>query len=186
MRTIRHISLLLVLLCVPAFAAFGQRTMKGQYFVDVSGGWIPTATVGTGMYTLSGYWCAGIDGLLMRRKLASGGAVLDTRLDVYHLRARGGYMYRFVGSRSRAVSLYGGGEAWVGLESVDPFRALPDDIVISIEGNSFVVGVTPRLEAEFYVGRNVALTLGGRLPLAFLSRMRLLTAQGTAGVRVAF
>lgn len=179
--------MLLALLVVPAFSAFGQRTMKGQIFAEMAGCWTPGATLGAGGYTISGYWCAGAEGLLMRRSLAMGGEAMAEHLDIYHLKARGGYMYRFVGTRSRAVNLYGGGEAWVGLETLDPFHTMPDDIVLSIDdGNSFVFGVTPRLEAEFFLGNHFAIVLGGRVPVAFLSRLRMFNYQGTVGFRIAF
>lgn len=185
MKTIRFVVLVLALLLVPASGVFAQRTMKGQIFIDASGGWKPGATIGAGGYLIPGYWCAGVEGMLLSRRLAQAGSVMTGRLDVYHAGAHGGFMYRFVGTRSRAVNLYGGGEAWLGLESVDPFGRLPEDVVLSIaDGTTFVFGVTPRLEAEFFLGRRVALTLGGRLPLTFMSRMGILSYQGTAGIRI--
>ena len=187
MKAIKYYLLVLALFLLPAFSAFGQRTMKGQIFIDATGGWTPVATLGVGGYLIPGYWYSGVEGLRMRKVLAQAGSPLTEHLDTYHLKARGGYMQRLVGTRSRSVSLYAGGDAWVGLESVDPFNRLSDDYVLSInDGNTFVFGVTPRLEAEFFLGKIFAFTLGGRLPFAFLSRIRMMTWQGMAGIRIAF
>lgn len=161
--------------------------MRGQMFLDLGGAYPIGASVGVGQYRIPGYWHAGVGALRMREPLRLDGAVEDMFLDTYQAKAGGGYMFRLVSTRSRSLGLYAGGVAWGGVEVVDPLKTLPEDVVLTIEKDpSFVFGVTPRVELEIYFGRHFALTLGGQVPVAFMSRIRYATAQGTAGLRFAF
>lgn len=183
----RYIIMTLLAAVAICGSAHAQRTMRGQVFVDLAGGWPVGAAVSGGCYTLPGYWRAGLEALRMREYLRLDGTVGDATLDVWQARAQGGYMYRLAAARSRVVSLYGGGTAWVGIESVDPLRQLPDDMLLSIDsGETFVFGATPRLEAELFLGQHVAILVGGQIPVAFLSRIRMTTLQATASLRLAF
>lgn len=183
----RYILMALALLLLTGGQAAAQRTMRGQMFLDLAGHYPVGGSIGVGQYTLPGYWTAGLEALRMRERLIMDDAVETVSLDVWQTKAKGGYMARLVSTRSRSISLYAGGVAWVGLESVDPFKKLPDTIVIpSLPKHRFVFGVTPEVEAEFFLGSHFALVVGGRLPLAFLSNIRMATLQGRAGFRVAF
>jgi len=183
----RYILVALSLLLLTGGNVSAQRTMKGQMFLDLAGHYPLAGSVNVGQYLMPGYWMAGLEALRMREYLLMDDIVGTVSLDVWQTKAKGGYMARLVSTRSRSISLYAGGVAWVGLESVDPFKKLPDTIVIpSLPKHKFVFGVTPEVEAEFFLGSHFALVVGGRLPLAFLSNIRMVTAQARAGIRIAF
>jgi hypothetical protein len=183
----RHITAALAILLLVCLDAGAQRTMRGQMFMNLEGQWPVGASVGVGQYLIPGYWDAGFDLMRMHEPLRLDGAVEDTFLESWQLKAGGGFMFRLLSTRSRSLSVYGGGDAWVGLEEIDPRHLLPTDVVLTIDtGRKFVFGATPRLEAEIYLGRHFALVLGGQVPVAFLSRIRYASPQGTAGIRIAF
>jgi len=188
MKEIRRyviVAMALALLLAPQ--AMAQRTMRGQMFLDLSGHYPVGGAVSVGQYRLPGYWMAGIEELRMREYLHIGDAVDNLTLDIWHTKLQGGYMYRLVSNRSRSISMYAGGMGWIAAESVDPLKKLPDDIVLpGLPKHKFVFGVTPMVETEFFLGNHFAVVLGGRLPLAFLSNIRLATVQARAGFRFAF
>jgi len=182
----RYILVALSLLLLFGGQANAQRTMKGQMFLDLAGHYPIGGSVNVGQYLMPGYWMAGLEELRMREYLLLG----DTdavALDIWHTKLQGSFFYRLVSTRSRALSLYGGAGVWVGLESVDPFKKLPDTIVLpGLPDHKFVFGVTPEVNMEVFMGSHFALVVGGRLPLAFLSNIRMVTAQARAGFRIAF
>lgn len=175
---------ILLMVCLDASA---QRTMRGQMFLDLEGQYPLGASVAVGQYTLPGYWQAGVNLLQMREYLRLDGAVDLMNLDTYHLKAEGGYMFRLLSTRSRSFGIYGGAFGWVGIEAVDPLKVLPEDILLNIDkGRSFVFGATPRLEAQLFFGNHIALVIGGEVPIAVRSRIKMFNPQGTAGLRFAF
>lgn len=186
MKTFKYLSLSLALL-LSAFTASAQRTMPGQIFVDASFAWPVSVRIGSGGYMIPGFWDAGVEALRMRKSLAREDEVLETHLDVWQLKAYGGYRHRLVSTRSRIFSLYGGGDAWVGVEVFDPFKKLPSDIVFNMSTDpSFVFGITPVLEMELFLGSHFAFVLGGRASAAFLTRMNTFSGCGYGGFRIAF
>lgn len=188
MKIRRHIILsLVIILSAACLSSYAQRTMRGQYFVDLGVRYPVGAQVSVGQYLIPAYWKAGVELMRMREYLKAGGAVEELSLDIWQAKAQGEFMYRLVSTRSRALSLYGGAGVWIGAEAVDPLYRVPEDIIISLDRKyTFVTGVTPKIEMEVFMGNHVALVLGGQLPLAFMSRIRVVSAQATAGIRVAF
>lgn len=170
-----------LLACAPLRA---QRTMAGEVFFDLQGQYPCGGTLSVGRYVLPGYWDVTLELMRMLEPLRVDGAVGDAMLESWQAKAGGGLMLRFLSTRSRGLNLYAGASAWLGIEDLDPRRLLPADLVLAPEaGRMFVFGATPRLEAELFLGSRVALVVGGRLPVAVLSRIRYLTAEGTVGLR---
>lgn len=182
----RYILVALSILLLTGGNVSAQRTMKGQMFLDLAGHYPLAGSVNVGQYLMPGYWMAGLEELRMREYLLMD----DTgslALDIWQTKLQGSFFYRLVSTRSRVLSLYAGAGAWVGLESVDPFKKLPESIVLpSLPDHKFVFGVTPEVNVEVFMGSHFALVVGGRLPLAFLSNIRMVTAQARAGIRIAF
>lgn len=186
-ETRRYILVALALLLLFAGRAEAQRTMRGQMFLDLAAHYPVGASLGVGRYVMPGFWKAGLEELRMREYLLVDGTVDDVALDVWQTKLQGSFMFRLASTRSRWLSLYAGGGAWVGLESVDPLKRLPESIVLpGLPDHKFVFGVTPEVEVELFMGNHFALVVGGRMPLAFLSNIRMLTAQARAGFRIAF
>ena len=77
-----------------------------------------------------------------------------------HLAVAGGYQYRLAATRDRAVNLYGGGGAFIGAELFDPMHRLPAYYSLSVKRESFLYGIYAKTEAEFFLGRRLALTAG--------------------------
>ena len=82
------------------------------------------------------------------------------------------WMWRFFGSRGRAVNLYLGGDIFLGIEMLDPFKqctAVTRQALynVNFEKNRIIYGLSPRLEGEFFVAPRVAIVLPLRLPIAF-------------------
>ena len=74
-----------------------------------------------------------------------------------------------MGTRSRSINLYGGGEVIVGLELIDPFEELPHQFKVSMEKYRFIYGISPRILAEFFFSPRFAFTIFGTLPINFSS-----------------
>ena len=187
MNKILRYTLLTLALLTLALSASAQRTRSGQMFVDASFGWPMEMRVGTGGYLIPGFWDAGAEAMRMTKLLRRDGEVMDLRLEVWQLKAYGGFRYRLIPTRSRVFNVYVGGDAWVGVEAFDPFKRLPDDIIFNVSTKpSFVFGVTPALEMELFAGNHFAFVFGGRADLAFMSRIKMFTYHGYGGIRVAF
>lgn len=182
----RHIIIVFVVI-LAALPAYAQRTMVGQSFIELDAKYPVGAKVSYGQYIIPAYWAAGVEAMRMRSYLRVDGDVSYTPLDVWQLKAQGDFMYRLVSTRGRTLSLYAGTGLWVGVEKVDPLGALPPDVIIDLNKDYvFVFGGTPRIEMEVFMGNHVALVLGGQLPCAVFSQIRIVTLQGTAGLRIAF
>lgn len=184
---VRRYILFVFAVVLAAAPASAQRTMPGQSFVDLRGTFPIGGGVSYGQYLVSSYWKAGVGTMRQREYLRVDGIVGETPLDVWQAKAEGDFMYRLVSTRSRIFSIYGGGGLWLGAEKVDPFRTLPSDVIVDLDGQyRFIFGATPRLELEFFIGNHVAVLVGGRLPCAVFSQIRVVTLQADAGLRVAF
>jgi len=182
----RHIIIAFVVI-LAALPAHAQRTMVGQSFIDLGVRYPVGAKVSFGQYLIPAYWMAGVELMRQRSFLRVDGDVSYTPLDVWQAKAQGDFMYRLVSTRGRTLSLYAGAGLWVGAEKVDPLEALPPDVILDLNKDYvFVFGGTPRIEAEIFMGNHVALVIGGQLPLAVFSQIRILSMQATAGLRIAF
>lgn len=185
----------LVLLCHRPCLA--QRTYSGQYYFDVSGSASVVrdpslgGAVRFGQYLLSSRWEVGVQGMLKKDGVR-----------YYPVLAEGTYLYRFCSDRSRAVHLYGGIGAHIGLEVSMPEAVKPgtgygdaggmgvdlDFSEVDRGGDSspatvFLYGVQPRLEAEVFLFRRVALVGAVAMPLTFGSAHRVFNMTGTVGLR---
>lgn len=185
---------IVVLLAVVAAAlsfsdsARAQRTMDGQYFIGAEGRWPLGAAVGTGRYLRWGYWHAGVTADRIANVLYADGEAVP--LEFYHPMAEGGLMARFLSTRGRGLNFYAGGSLMVGIEYFDPFRKVPDDVVVILPSGSgpafrkFIFGLCPRLEMELYMGPRVALVLAGRAPVTFGSQTGWLHGTASLGLRI--
>ena len=138
--------------------ASAQRTMPGRCCVATAGGWngsSVSAEAFFSQYTLNGFWEAGVLGSDYKLPMNVGGSV-----HYEHLAAAGGYQFRLAATRDRAVNLYGGGGAFIGAELFDPMHRLPAYYSLSVKRESFLYGIYARTEAEFFLGRRLALTAG--------------------------
>ena len=166
--------------------AQAQRTMKGQFRLDAGAHYSftgPTDLGGqlmTGQFLLNGYWEAGLDGALYTSAPSKG----NCRIEHVHLSVQGGYMHRLVSTRNRRLCLYGGGTAFLGYELYDPWNHIPDHVHTGLKNGSFLYGIKPSIELEFYLSRSVALFMRGDMPLNFSSPLGLLHFRLGAGVRV--
>lgn len=151
--------------------ASAQRTMPGRSSVAIMGGWNgPSVSAGAffSQYTLNGFWEAGIVGHDYTLPMSVGG-----RLRYDHVAACGGYQFRLVANRSRSANLYGGGGVFVGAELVDPVRELPDYLSLPVPSRSFLFGIYAKTEAEFFIGRRLAITVEAGSQLTPSNKLRL-------------
>ena len=137
--------------------ASAQRTMPGRCSVAIIGGWngsSVSAEAFFSQYTLTGFWEAGVVGYDYILPINVGGKLRYDQLAV-----AGGYQFRLAATRDRAVNLYGGGGIYIGAELVDPLRQLPSYYTIPAKSESFLYGIYAKTEAEFFLGRRLAITV---------------------------
>lgn len=177
--------------------ASAQRTSDGQLYFDLSGSAsvISNPSLGCsarfGQYMLSSRWEVGVSGMLKRDG--------DKYFPVF---AEASYLLRFCADRSRAVHLYGGIGILAGLEVTPPAELTPDVGVDEGDGSgvdidfsemekvemgsastAMIYGVLPRLEAEVFIGRKVALVGAVSMPLTFGSAHGAFNLIGSVGLR---
>ena len=164
----QKVSIAIVVLFMTAFInAEAQRTMKGQSVIGAEtsfNGISAGTTINYSQYTLNGFWYVGISG--------NDYYALYSDSDIFrynHICGYGGYLFRLVGTRSRSINLYGGGEIIVGMEVIDPFNELPYQFKASMEKYRFLYGVCPKILAEFFISPRFAFTIFGTLPINFSS-----------------
>ena len=113
----------LALLFFSLLPASAQRTISGQPSLGLSARY-NGSSVGAeafySQYTLSGFWEAGLSGDKYMARLSIG-----HNLDYMDIAAKGGYSFRLVGTRSRSLSLYAGGGAFIGVEWLDVKSSVP-------------------------------------------------------------
>ena len=105
---------IVVLFMTACINAEAQRTMKGQSVIGAEtsfNGISAGATINYSQYTLNGFWYVGISGNDYYA-LYSDSDILRYN----HICGYGGYLFRLVGTRSRSINLYGGGEIIVGMD----------------------------------------------------------------------
>ena len=179
------VTLVASLMLVTPLGAAAQRTMKGQHAIGAGFSASVTDFSDLGLclnysqYLLNAYWFAGTSAA--DNDIRTDKGVLMEYVDCY---LGGGYMHRLASTRSRSISLYAGGGAFIGYEFYDPRKDLPANINTNLPTGSFLYGISPRIEAEFFFTRHLALTLGGCFPVSFSSPLVKLRPHLRMGVRV--
>ena len=174
-----------VLMSCATFSASAQRTMKGQHAVgmEISGGILNITDIGIclnySQYLLNAYWLVGVYG--GNNKIMTDNShnlkYLDTTIN-------GGYMHRLVATKSRSISLYAGGGAFIGYEFYDPRKELPANIDTKLPTGNFLYGIFPSIEAEFFLTSQLALTVSSVAMINFSSPLVKLRPQIRMGLRV--
>lgn len=179
-----------VLLLLGGHPLMAQRTSVGESALSLSGGTTLSGWGGEaayGRYLLGGFWMGSLAFHDRReRDIPSGEAVRFPRLEL-----RGGYMQRLLGSYSRALSLYAGGDGFIGLEMLDLFRTLTPPTLSALRGGglkdiTFIWGAAPRVELEWFPFRSAALILGARMPFTFGSPFPVIGGEISIGLKVNF
>lgn len=137
------------------------------------------AAASWGRYLLDGFWEVSASAVPRGVALSTG-----DRMDLLTLRAEGGYMHRLASTRSRSLSLYGGGTAFIGYELYDPSGRLPSNINTGLPGGAFVYGVRASVEAEVFITRTLAFVIRGSVPMTFGSVTGWLRVNAGAGLRL--
>lgn len=155
--------------------AQAQRTARGMYLVS-SGAVSDFSSAGTelsfGRYLLSSYMAGGVI-LNHTGFLANGERSVFLSTEVFY-----DWMYRLMSSRNRELNLYVGSDLFGGLEILDPYYRLLPETYKGLENNgfvksSFIYGVSPRIELEWFLSTCVALTFDGRLAVTLGSQRQL-------------
>lgn len=186
---IRHKAVIVLLIisclmmCSQSLSA--QRTANRQSMVSVSA--VSSllrpqevgAEVSYGQYLLEGYWTASAKGGMHTLVTSS-----DIRMRYLEVTFCGGYMHRPVCTRSRNISLYAGGEAFLGFESYDPMSELPSNIDTGLPSGSFLYGIAPQVVAEIFLTGKLALVAGCSLPVNFSSPITMVRPNLKLGLRM--
>lgn len=186
---IRHKAVIVMLIiaclmmCSQSLSA--QRTANRQSMVSVSA--VSSllrpqevgAVVSYGQYLLEGYWTASAKGGMHTLVTSS-----DIRMRYLEVTFCGGYMHRLVSTRSRNISLYAGGEAFLGFESYDPMSELPSNIDTGLPSGSFLYGIAPQVVAEIFLTGKLALVAGCSSPVNFSSPITMVRPNLILGLRM--
>ena len=162
-----------------------QRTMKGQYHLAAEAAFaadsrVPAgAEISFGAYLLDSYVIGWIN-------VTPDYVTLPTshQLEYIPINVGADYMYRVAATRARSVNLYVGGGVYLGWELYDPFRKVPSYIDTGFGSGTFIYGVAPALDSEFFITRRLALTLGARMPVSISSKTEILKLHLKAGIRI--
>ena len=73
---------------------------------------------------------------------------------------------------------------FLGINQYEAFRRLPSELKTGLPKSQFIYGVLPELEAEFFVGRCVALILGLPVTLGSSLKSDKWNLTGSIGVRI--
>ena len=196
------IRILLVLLFMVALmlvphAARAQRTMRGQWYAGAvatctlspKAGSHPGFGIEAGRYTMTARWSASIRG------------IVPAGDEVGSLSAAGAWMYRAVATSNRALNIYCGGGAFLGIDFDEVNDAVKE--VLSDGGtassatwtqgddgtvshSAFTYGLEPAAELELFITRKAALVAGVSIPVRFLTRQETLSLRASAGIRINF
>ena len=183
----RAVIVLVIIACLLACSQSlsAQRTANGQSMVSISAApsMLRPQEVGVmlsyGQYLLEGYWTAGAQGGMHTLVISSG-----TRMRYLDMIFGGGYMHRLVGTRSRRISLYAGGEAFLGFETYDPMSELPSNIDTGLPSGSFLYGIAPQVVAEIFLTGKLALVAGCSSPVNFSSPITMVRPNLIVGLRM--
>lgn len=165
-------------------AVLAQRTAKGRNFISVSAAHNFTASNAIGGDILFGgygelsYWDCGVHGGVVGGSLSTGEDISFAQ--VY---AQGGLQARLLHSRSRAVSLYAGGGAFLGYEFFDIGGDVPESVESGLPDNSFLYGIYPKVDLEVFLSKSVALVLYGKFPINFGSNVCDVLCEAGVGFR---
>lgn len=165
--------------------ANGQRTMRSQNLISAefrtpfTGATDLGGELSWGQYLLNSYWQVSLNGCTHGKLLST-----SDRLEYLQALVSGQYMYRLVGTRSRSVSLYGGGGVFLGYEFYDPWGKIPTNLDIGIGSGTFLYGVLAKVELEIFLTKRLAVILSGQTPINFSSPLGWIRWQVGAGVRV--
>ena len=170
----RRITTIVFILAASSVLCKGQRTMSEQLFVSIEGfynGSLAGGDIMVGRYAINAFWFGSLS--LSPHSVELGlndGNVLGKTLYLQSL-VYGGYQYRAISSRKRNANLYLGGAVFAGLETFDPLSQLPENIDTGFSKNSFIYGLAPLLSFEFFVSKTVSLSISGKIPVNFSSRI---------------
>lgn len=180
----------LLLLVLSALPGRAQRTSEGMRQLSFSVGSTLSGVGGEaafGMYLAGGYWLSELGVHNHReRDIPSGETLHFPRLTL-----RGGYMHRLAADYSRRVCLYGGADAFVGLELFDAFHTLSPAVLRGFQSKGFgevrfIYGAAPRIEAEWFVLRSTALVGRVRCPFTIGTPFPLISWEVGGGVKLNF
>ena len=182
---IRSILIACIVLFSSSQIASAQRTMKGQYHLAAEAAFaadprVPAgAEISFGAYLLDSYVIGWIN-------VTPDYVTLPTshQLEYIPINVGADYMYRVAATRARSVNLYVGGGVYLGWELYDPFRKVPSYIDTGFGSGTFIYGVAPALDSEFFITRRLALTLGARMPVSISSKTEILKLHLKAGIRI--
>ena len=186
---IRGFSRSVLIACIVLFSSSqivsAQRTMKGQYHLAAEAAFAadPRVPAGAefsfGAYLLDSYVIGWIN-------VTPDYVTLPTshQLEYIPINVGADYMYRVAATRARSVNLYVGGGVYLGWELYDPFRKVPSYIDTGFGSGTFIYGVAPALDSEFFITRRLALTLGARMPVSISSKTEILKLHLKAGIRI--
>ena len=179
----------ILIACIVLFSSSqiisAQRTMKGQYHLAAEAAFaadprVPAGVeISFGAYLLDSYVIGWIN-------VTPDYVTLPTshQLEYIPINFGADYMYRVAATRARSVNLYVGGGVYLGWELYDPFRKVPSYIDTGFGSGTFIYGVAPALESEFFIARRLALTLGVRMPVSISSKTEILKLHLKAGIRI--
>lgn len=169
---------------VPASA---QRTYKGQSYVNLTG-FYNLSGLGLnaefGGYLISSLWGAEVTASQNIVTESSSGEKASF-LDVT---GGGKWQYRLLKTRSRNVNLYGGGDAFLGVQMLDPFKTLtqPTRTALLNGGYSetkFIFGFGLDLSLEIFVMTRLCILADVRVPFTFLSMYQVPGLELGVGIR---
>lgn len=164
--------------------ASAQRTVSGQGSLALSAHYAGTSVGAEAFfqqYTPGGFWEAGAVGT-PHAASASAGLVLEFA----HVAAAGGFFWRLVATRDRALDWYAGAGAFAGVEWMDPFGRLPAYVELDAEVFRFLYGVYAGTVLELFLGRRFALVARGGVPVNFSARTGYVHWQAGLGFKVLF
>ena len=180
------------MLALMSLTASAQRTAYGERQLNIEAHVSPAPSFGAalsyGQYLLTSFWEGGVTADDYLKQNSEDGLFDNLRVEGY-----GAFLYRIFGTRNRQLSVYVGGDAFLGFEFLDPFKRLTQPSYQSYlndgyKASQFIYGVSPRAEAEFFVSRDIALVARVRVPVTLNTQFRsdLVGFVGAVGVRYNF
>lgn len=170
--------------------AFCQRTAIGTIYVSAYGNCSFSGFGGgaeAGMYNAMGQWKVGLSDANRRASVYNADNIIQGHIGYMHLEFCGDYLWRIVSSHDRRLNFYGGAGLFIGVELIDPAKRWPQNSVFPFaKSNTFLYGVDAQLEFEWFPVRtapNLALIVGGRLPVNFSSQIRKFNQEVSVGIR---
>ena len=162
-----------------SFWAAAQRTTAGQGMLSLDGGYPCAASLSYGQYLPSSLWEAGAFAQYRSYYINS-----EYSMPYYPVGVFGNWMYRIISTRSRVFNVYAGAGVFLGWEFYDPEKTLPDFISSSLIDGAFLYGVNPKIQAEVFFTRRIAVILSGNAPINFTSSCAWIQPCGSIGFRL--